>query len=141
MGNGEVSLVGLLLGRGDEIGKVGDQVGRPIDAAQAQPGGKEAVAAMFCDKPGDALVVGLRGCGAESQSDFGQAQLEQAISPAALAVIIPLGRGPREDFDLAIIEAEAPIDGGNLRLDGARSEEHTSELQSLMRISYADFCL
>src|SRR3546814_1639421 len=25
--------------------------------------------------------------------------------------------------------------------DTARSEEHTSELQSLMRISYADFCL
>src|SRR3546814_2527906 len=24
---------------------------------------------------------------------------------------------------------------------GCRSEEHTSELQSLMRISYADFCL
>src|SRR3546814_5804814 len=24
---------------------------------------------------------------------------------------------------------------------GARSEEHTSELQSLMRLSYADFCL
>src|SRR3546814_1049192 len=28
-----------------------------------------------------------------------------------------------------------------LALDGARSEEHTSELQSLMRISYAVFCL
>src|SRR3546814_3886375 len=27
------------------------------------------------------------------------------------------------------------------RADGARSEEHTSELQSLMRISYAVFCL
>src|SRR3546814_10804450 len=26
-------------------------------------------------------------------------------------------------------------------VDGARSEEHTSELQSLMRISYAVFCL
>src|SRR3546814_7727515 len=26
-------------------------------------------------------------------------------------------------------------------LDGQRSEEHTSELQSLMRISYAVFCL
>src|SRR3546814_1342992 len=26
-------------------------------------------------------------------------------------------------------------------LDGSRSEEHTSELQSLMRISYAVFCL
>src|SRR3546814_7850284 len=29
----------------------------------------------------------------------------------------------------------------NLRLDRHRSEEHTSELQSLMRISYAVFCL
>src|SRR3546814_6660007 len=28
-----------------------------------------------------------------------------------------------------------------LLLDEPRSEEHTSELQSLMRISYADFCL
>src|SRR3546814_3228856 len=32
-----------------------------------------------------------------------------------------------------------PIDIG--ALVGARSEEHTSELQSLMRISYAVFCL
>src|SRR3546814_6576364 len=29
----------------------------------------------------------------------------------------------------------------NPRLDQLRSEEHTSELQSLMRISYAVFCL
>src|SRR3546814_3490755 len=28
-----------------------------------------------------------------------------------------------------------------LRTSGSRSEEHTSELQSLMRISYAVFCL
>src|SRR3546814_6608081 len=28
-----------------------------------------------------------------------------------------------------------------MRYDGGRSEEHTSELQSLMRISYAVFCL
>src|SRR3546814_5781473 len=32
-----------------------------------------------------------------------------------------------------------PPDGGDL--PPARSEEHTSELQSLMRISYAVFCL
>src|SRR3546814_9959037 len=32
-------------------------------------------------------------------------------------------------------------DGGVGRHAGARSEEHTSELQSLMRISYAVFCL
>src|SRR3546814_10324626 len=30
---------------------------------------------------------------------------------------------------------------GRIDLDGCRSEEHTSELQSLMRISYAVFCL
>src|SRR3546814_8327142 len=29
----------------------------------------------------------------------------------------------------------------NLLIEGDRSEEHTSELQSLMRISYAVFCL
>src|SRR3546814_8241348 len=33
-----------------------------------------------------------------------------------------------------------PADGADDRLAG-RSEEHTSELQSLMRISYAVFCL
>src|SRR3546814_1390485 len=31
--------------------------------------------------------------------------------------------------------------GGRRGLQGGRSEEHTSELQSLMRISYAVFCL
>src|SRR3546814_4376487 len=31
--------------------------------------------------------------------------------------------------------------GGMLQVGGMRSEEHTSELQSLMRISYAVFCL
>src|SRR3546814_5873767 len=30
---------------------------------------------------------------------------------------------------------------GFVRMQGLRSEEHTSELQSLMRISYAVFCL
>src|SRR3546814_4013806 len=42
---------------------------------------------------------------------------------------------PYEDLDRMLhmlVEEEASVD---------RSEEHTSELQSLMRISYADFCL
>src|SRR3546814_10274091 len=41
------------------------------------------------------------------------------------------------DFD-AIIRA---IDEGRMEPDKLRSEEHTSELQSLMRTSYAVFCL
>src|SRR3546814_4785803 len=36
---------------------------------------------------------------------------------------------------------EAAVDHGVLHLQAMRSEEHTSELQSLMRISYAVFCL
>src|SRR3546814_5738466 len=52
---------------------------------------------------------------------------------AGLAVLIrarpsrPVGRGTCKDAVLQRVEA--------------RSEEHTSELQSLMRISYAVFCL
>src|SRR3546814_6821866 len=34
-----------------------------------------------------------------------------------------------------------PRQGRESDLEGGRSEEHTSELQSLMRISYAVFCL
>src|SRR3546814_7338479 len=34
-----------------------------------------------------------------------------------------------------------PAPAVEIDLDAARSEEHTSELQSLMRISYAVFCL
>src|SRR3546814_9825022 len=36
---------------------------------------------------------------------------------------------------------EAPFIGAHADIGGGRSEEHTSELQSLMRISYAVFCL
>src|SRR3546814_2394295 len=37
--------------------------------------------------------------------------------------------------------AFAPVSQGRTFLGEARSEEHTSEFQSLMRISYAVFCL
>src|SRR3546814_4037400 len=33
------------------------------------------------------------------------------------------------------------LDGSTRRIGRSRSEEHTSELQSLMRLSYAVFCL
>src|SRR3546814_4679276 len=65
------------------------------------------------------------------------------------AVVHPVAQ--RADADAVGAHAEAPLLEGevaNHRLDGRlrrrrqdRSEEHTSELQSLMRISYAVFCL
>src|SRR3546814_3322008 len=39
------------------------------------------------------------------------------------------------------IEGPSIASGGMMMLTRLRSEEHTSELQSLMRISYAVFCL
>src|SRR3546814_4444535 len=45
-------------------------------------------------------------------------------------------------LDTAVIAAGLRLPGiGRISTDIARSEEHTSELQSLMRISYAVFCL
>src|SRR3546814_7995831 len=41
----------------------------------------------------------------------------------------------------ALVSFDAATDALTVRIDASRSEEHTSELQSLMRISYAVFCL
>src|SRR3546814_7812069 len=41
----------------------------------------------------------------------------------------------------AMTGSQAEVGGSGAQRIGARSEEHTSELQSLMRTSYAVFCL
>src|SRR3546814_3015462 len=53
---------------------------------------------------------------------------------AAAALLDQFARQRRE-------AAALPFGCGDQRHDMRRSEEHTSELQSLMRISYAVFCL
>src|SRR3546814_2708700 len=62
-----------------------------------------------------------------------------------LAAVVDVG-GLREEpeFEFALLSAHALLRIGRHRRNGRaciRSEEHTSELQSLMRISYAVFCL
>src|SRR3546814_2139520 len=55
---------------------------------------------------------------------------------------IAIGTNSLADAESAIaIGAGSEATGNNSVALGARSEEHTSELQSLMRISYAVFCL
>src|SRR3546814_8055497 len=52
------------------------------------------------------------------------------------------GRGLAHDMGASGCDAGEEMVHGYLRWnEGLRSEEHTSELQSLMRISYAVFCL
>ena len=102
-----------------KIGEVGDQVGRPIDAALTQPCGEEAVAAVFGDDLCNERLVGFGGCGAEREADFGQAKLEQAIAARRLAIVLALGGCPADDVDLAIIEAEAAVYAQDLWFDRA----------------------
>src|SRR3546814_2382354 len=67
----------------------------------------------------------------------GQARLEAAATAMAVRGMrvlgVAAGRVPRE------VAAKDHLEH-DFELLGLRSEEHTSELQSLMRISYAVFC-
>src|SRR3546814_4227771 len=68
-------------------------------------------------------------------------KLLTAFAGDSLPDVTPLGNTWIPEF--ALLDALAPLDGRIAATPGidVRSEEHTSELQSLMRISYAVFCL
>src|SRR3546814_5685316 len=71
-----------------------------------------------------------------ARGEVGSGNAGDAPPPAAIAIVG--GRGVRRGAlaPLSTGAAHAPS-----RVFRNRSEEHTSELQSLMRISYAVFCL
>src|SRR3546814_6916650 len=85
--------------------------------------------------------------------DFGEFGIDDVLVSLAVASIVGAGGRGRLLFLLVNRLAELHRDlrerlrlfghrGGIAAFDrGLRSEEHTSELQSLMRISYAVFCL
>src|SRR3546814_6551424 len=72
---------------------------------------------------------------------IGRRQAAQGSAPRAVRAAQPDPDDhrlrDRHRPDLSRINGQARRDRGS----GTRSEEHTSELQSLMRISYAVFCL
>src|SRR3546814_1160989 len=77
----------------------------------------------------------------DSRVDDGGVEVPAAPHTAArTGAVCAYGHFRAEPFDLA----GGSLDGRPVRLALgvlARSEEHTSELQSLMRISYSVFCL
>src|SRR3546814_13313 len=95
--------------------------------------------------------------------DAGQRKIDQELRQANVAILASGGRSPRQNDHVAgdmrpgrpdFPPLEQPSGRrarrlrlncseirSRLRLAHPRSEEHTSELQSLMRSSYADFCL
>src|SRR3546814_9341430 len=60
-----------------------------------------------------------------------------ARHPLPRDMAVGIGEGDREPIEPALMDHERDI----AAIDGQRSEEHTSELQSPMRISYAVFCM
>src|SRR3546814_10829244 len=92
---------------------------------------------------GQVLIL-VRGAGAP----FGRAETAagQRTGFVAVAVIVPIDRprtahGQDTRPGLLVVAPCDVVDRFPRRADQLRSEEHTSELQSLMRISYAVFCL
>src|SRR3546814_2613998 len=64
-----------------------------------------------------------------------------AIDDDDLRVDVLALQRPEEHRQVGRLVERRNDDGDHRRRVSARSEEHTSELQSLMRISYAVFCL
>src|SRR3546814_9704438 len=67
---------------------------------------------------------------------FPYTTLFRSLDSLLQAAAVTAGAGLERGIHATTIES-----GAVQTRDGARSEEHTSELQSLMRISYAVFCL
>src|SRR3546814_6613862 len=77
---------------------------------------------------------------ADDVIDRGADRLRERRTSAAAAVVQRCRDAVQRADDVLVADAVQLV-GGNARFDVGRSEEHTSELQSLMRISYAVFCL
>src|SRR3546814_654227 len=132
-----------------------------LPGATIAPSGTEATSASSVSRPN------IRGGGSLIQTRT----LTRSISPLSTTSLFdasltrpPPARGPKEYQLQCIVTSPAALAVGSFRLPaeallfiaarlavtglvapftrlGTRSEEHTSELQSLMRISYAVFCL
>src|SRR3546814_9496571 len=82
---------------------------------------------LICDEPTTALDVTI-----QAQILLLIAELQKEFNMGVIVITHDLGVVARVADRVAVMYAGQIVE---------RSEEHTSELQSLMRISYAVFCL
>src|SRR3546814_3974267 len=102
-----------------------------LQAAPAQRLGDEAA------QGGDALLE--RGAGDEARGDVARELRLQALPEARVRPVVRVLVG--RHLQVVAAELRAAQRAERKAEVVARSEEHTSELQSLMRSSYAVFCL
>src|SRR3546814_5263440 len=91
--------------------------------------------------PGTKTTLGILCDGKRKDVRVTLGELDPSLLPGASQQ--PMPRGPQGRADtaanpLGLVGQDLDADD---RRQAGRSEEHTSELQSLMRISYAVFCL
>src|SRR3546814_2728591 len=79
-------------------------------------------------------------CGLRHQKN-GNDQEQGCRGPAHRYGAVQVSKPGRHRYDHAVGDPHQPGEDLLRQPTAFRSEEHTSELQSLMRISYADFCL
>src|SRR3546814_8992349 len=87
------------------------------------------------------LEIAIRGRGAAFAGPEPVGIHPDAHRTAGFAPVEPCGVQRIGDALIFGLSFDQPRSRHDHRLDVRRSEEHTSELQSLMRISYAVFCL
>src|SRR3546814_3009977 len=85
--------------------------------------------------------VALGACAACVEHCRRGVEREEAPAREALRQVRDLGSGARAHAQQPRIVGQAGEHGFEQEVQAVRSEEHTSELPSLMRISYAVFCL
>src|SRR3546814_1860654 len=84
----------------------------------------------------------VRGDGEVCETLYADALLENRLGPIRTLFSLPAPRAtPRKKGKGQAWRAWPSRRVNRRRAEAIRSEEHTSELQSLMRISYAVFCL
>src|SRR3546814_5954141 len=121
--------------------RFGAQIRERMQAAEAQTAGNERLALNIAASYGGRQDIAM--AARSLARDVAEGRLEpDDIDEAAVAARVALADQPPPDLFIRT--------GGDLRLSNfllwqlaytERSEEHTSELQSLKRISYALFCL
>src|SRR3546814_3141237 len=97
-----------------------------------------------CDKlaqwhPGATDVDAQRDVAADPRGAHGERQWHRRLFPRLSSR--PIRDPSRQDEQSRALEGRCRLDPDPGPPSAIRSEEHTSELQSLMRISYAVFCL
>src|SRR5258708_34727849 len=89
----------------DEGGK---KVSGPGRILAAQPSRSKAVAAVIGHEFGDGDLIALRGRCGEGESGVAESEVEQAVAPAGLAVVIEPRRGPGAYPRLGVTQDRGP---------------------------------